>query len=149
MLGNAQKTQENALRHLHPPLTGERRCKSFTGITARHLRGWQILDERFDDAGKSSETLERPALERLLQKIEAERIDYVVVYSFDRLTRKLFDLHRLLDRFERHGVVLSVVTDPHFGETTAGRLMSNIVAAASEFQQEMTRERIAEARSTS
>ena len=110
-------------------------------------RSWQ-LEERFDDAGESSETLDRPALQMLLRKIEADQIDHVVVYTIDRLTRKLFDLHRLLDRFERNGVVLSVVTDPHFGETAAGRLMTNIVAAASEFQQEMTRERMAEARSS-
>lgn len=109
-------------------------------------RDW-ILDECFDDIGESSETLERPALQRLLSEIEAGRIKRIVVYSIDRLTRKLFDLARLLDRFERHDVELSVVTDPQFGESAAARLTSNIVAAASEFQLELTRERMAESRS--
>lgn len=110
-------------------------------------RDRRIIDDQFDDAGESSETLERPALLRLLAAVEAGHVDHVVVYSIDRLTRKVFDLHRLMDQFERHDVVLNVVTDPHFGESAAHRLLSNIVAAASEFQQDLTRERMAEARS--
>jgi len=62
------------------------------------------------------------------------------------ITRKLYHLHRLLDLFERHGTELAVVTDPSFGESAAHRLTSNIIAAASEFQLEMTRERMADAR---
>ncbi len=105
-----------------------------------------LAGECFDDAGGTSESLDRPALQRLMQKIAQGEINRVVVYAIDRLTRKLHDLHRLLDLFERHDVVLSVVTDPNFGESAAHRLMSNIVAAASEFQFEMTRERMADAR---
>lgn len=107
---------------------------------------WQIADRKFADAGESSETLERPALQQLLKEIDAGQIDRVVVYSVDRLTRKLFDLHRLLEVFERHDVQLHVVTDPRFGKSAEGRLMMNIVAAASEFQQDLTRERMADAR---
>jgi site-specific DNA recombinase len=123
-------------------------CELQRGICADFAteHGWQVIDNQFDDVGESSETLQRPALQRLLQEIAAERIDRVVVYSIDRLTRKLADLHRLLALFEQHETVLSVVTDPHFGQSAANRLTSNIVAAAAEFQQEMTRERMADAR---
>jgi DNA invertase Pin-like site-specific DNA recombinase len=108
--------------------------------------GLALADEQFDDAGETSESLDRPALKRLLKKVEQGEIDHVVVYSIDRLTRKLRDLSRLLDVFERNGVKLSVVTDPNFGASAAHRLTSNIVAAASEFQFDLTRERMADAR---
>ncbi|HRX79779.1 MAG TPA: recombinase family protein [Pirellulaceae bacterium] len=105
-----------------------------------------VDDERFDDLGESSETLERPALRKLIEKVERGEVERIVVYSIDRLTRKLYDLHKLLDLFEQHDVDLSVVTDPNFGESAAHRLTSNIVAAASEFQFELTRERMTDAR---
>lgn len=107
---------------------------------------WQVADERFDDRGASSETLDRPALQRLLKLIEEQSVDRVIVYAVDRLTRRLIDLSRLLEMFAQADVLLTVVTDPHFGETAANRLMSNVVAAASQFQQEITRERMAESR---
>jgi DNA invertase Pin-like site-specific DNA recombinase len=123
-------------------------CETQRGICSDFAtaRGWVPCDELFDDPGESSESLNRPALRRLLRKIEQGQIDRIVVYGIDRLTRKLYDLHKLLDLFERHDVELSVVTDPNFGESAAHRLTSNIVAAASEFQLELTRERMADAR---
>lgn len=116
------------------------------GTDFAHEHGLTLADETFDDAGESSESLDRPALKRLLHKIERGEIDHVVVYCIDRLTRKLRDLSKLLDLFQKYGVKLSVVTDPHFGESAAHRLTFNIVAAASEFQLEMTRERMADSR---
>ncbi len=108
--------------------------------------GWRSELRAFADDGESSETLERPALQQLLKEIETGQIDRVVVYAVDRLTRRLFDLHRLLEVFDRHDVELHVVLDPHFGRSAEGRLMTNIVAAASEFQQDLTRERMTDAR---
>lgn len=110
-------------------------------------RGGLVVQERFDDPDGSSETLEREALQRLMREIEAGHIDCVAVTHIDRLTRRLVDLAHLLEFFEQHNIQLSVLTDPQFGETAANRLMSNIVAAASQFQQELTRERMAETRS--
>lgn len=109
--------------------------------------GWLVIEEPFDDEGHSSETLERPALQRLLRAIEARQVERVVVTYIDRLTRRLLDLSKLLGIFQDHGVELSVVLDPRFGETASSRLLTNIVAAASQFQQELTRERMAETRS--
>ena len=109
-------------------------------------QGWLLLPESFDDLGESSESLDRPALQRILKRIELGEIDRVVVYSIDRLTRKLFDLHRLFELFDRFGIELAVVTDPNFGESAANRLTTNIIAAASEFLLELTRERMADSR---
>jgi site-specific DNA recombinase len=102
--------------------------------------------ETFEDVGGSSESLDRPSLRRLLQSVEAGGVNRIIVYSVDRLTRKLLHLQVLLQTFEQHDVSLHVVTDPHFGSSASARLMSNIIAAASEFQQDLTRERLAEAR---
>jgi hypothetical protein len=108
-------------------------------------RGGLVVEERFDDLDGSSETLEREALQRLMREIEAGHIDCVVVTYIDRLTRRQVDLAQLLEFFEQHNIQLSVLTDPQFGETAANRLLSNIVAAASQFQQELTRERMVDA----
>jgi DNA invertase Pin-like site-specific DNA recombinase len=70
----------------------------------------------------------------------------LIVYSLDRLSRRLIHLHTLLDLFGRHGLELLVITDPHFGNSAANRLMTNIVASASEFQQALNRERMADRR---
>ena len=123
-------------------------CETQRGICADFVAGqrWLLLPESFDDMGESSESLSRPALQRMLKRIELGEIDQVVVYSIDRLTRKLFDLHKLFELFDRFGVELAVVTDPNFGESAAHRLTTNIIAAASEFQLEMTRERMADSR---
>ena len=107
--------------------------------------GWEVC-ETFEDVGGSSESLDRPSLRRLLQSVEAGGVNRIIVYSVDRLTRKLLHLQVLLQTFEQHDVSLHVVTDPHFGRSASARLMSNIIAAASEFQQDLTRERLAEAR---
>jgi hypothetical protein len=85
-------------------------------------------------------------LTRLLAAIDAGEVKRLIVYSIDRLTRRLFHLQELLARFNRNEVELLVVTDPRFGGAAASRLMTNIVAAASEFEIELTRERLSDAR---
>lgn len=102
--------------------------------------------EVYSDEGESSESLDRPQLTRLLAAIDAGEVKRLIVYSVDRLTRRLFHLQELLERFNRNEVELLVVTDPRFGGAAASRLMTNIVAAASEFEIELTRERLSDAR---
>ena len=106
---------------------------------------WRVVDH-FQDSGQSSETLARPEMQRLMACVELKQFEHLVVYSFDRLTRRLTDFARLMELFDGSGVKLTVVTDPKFGESAASRFTSNIVAAASEFQQDLTRERMAESR---
>lgn len=82
-------------------------CLDFVAEQSRH--GWHALGEHFDDEGESGGSTDRPSLARLLTAIDAGRIDRVVVYRFDRLTRSVRDWARLLDRFRQHGVGFSVV----------------------------------------
>ena len=117
-------------------------------ICARRLalqKDWTVRHV-FSDEGQSSETLDRPEFSGLIAAIEAGQIDYLIVYSIDRLSRRLVDFGRLLEMFDTHDVELAVVTDPNYSDTALGRLMTNIVAAASEFQQNLTRERMADMR---
>lgn len=100
----------------------------------------------FSDEGQSSETLDRPELSRLLDAIKAGQVEHLIVYSADRLSRRLVDFLSLLELFDEHNVELAVVNDPNYNDTAVGRLMTNIVAAASEFQQDLTRERMADMR---
>lgn len=108
-------------------------------------RRW-IVTQDFRDEGESSETLDRPALQQLVAAIEADEVDRLLVYSIDRLTRRLVDLQVMLELFDKHGVELAVVTDPTYDNSAASRLATNIVAAASQFQQEINRQRMADAR---
>ena len=122
-------------------------CENQSGVCFdfAQSRNWPIADF-YADEGVSSATLNRPELTRLLLDIEGGEIGKVVVYAVDRLTRRLLHLQQLLEHFERNGVQLHVVTDPNYGDSAASRLTSNIVAAASEFQLDLTRERMAESR---
>lgn len=107
--------------------------------------GWKVVDS-FNDAGQSSETLARAEMQRLLAGVELDQFDRVIVYSIDRLTRRLVDFARLIEMFDQFGVALTVVTQPDFDGSAASRFTTNVVAAASEFQQDLTRERMAESR---
>lgn len=104
------------------------------------------VHDHFRDEGESSETLQRPALEELIRAIRERLIQRVVVYSVDRLARRLALLSEMLSLMEEFGVQLIVVTDPNFGTDAASRLATNIIAAASEFQQDLNRDRLAEMR---
>ncbi len=79
-------------------------------IASQREAGWVVLPERYDDAAFSGGTLERPALQRMLQDIEAGRIDCVVTYKVDRLSRSLLDFTKLVEVFDRHGVTFISVT---------------------------------------
>jgi site-specific DNA recombinase len=106
---------------------------------------WNIVDV-FADRGQSSETLMRPEMQRMLAAIELGELDRVIVYSVDRLTRRLVDFAKLLELFDRGSVGLSVATNPNFGDSASSRLATNIAAAAAQFEQELTKERMEEAR---
>ncbi|TWT80568.1 hypothetical protein CA13_20130 [Planctomycetes bacterium CA13] len=108
-------------------------------------RGWTVTTV-YSDEGQSSETLDRPELSRLLDAIKTGQVERLIVYSADRLSRRLIDFLRLLELFDEHNVELTVVNDPNYSDTAVGRLMTNIVAAASEFQQDLTRDRMADMR---
>ena len=111
-------------------------------VASQSAEGWLLVPDRYDDGGISGATLERAALKRLLADVEAGRIDCVVVYKVDRLSRSLTDFAKLVDVFEGHGVSFVSVTQ-HFCTTTSmGRLTLNILLSFAQFEREVIGERI-------
>lgn len=111
-------------------------------IQSQKAAGWERVNERYDDGGFSGGTLERPALQRLLEDVRAGKIDVIVVYRMDRLTRAIFDFSKLAEVFDQHGVNFVSVTE-HFNTTTPmGRLTLNMVLSFAQFEREVIGERI-------
>ena len=104
--------------------------------------GWVLLEDHYDDGGCSGGTLERAALRRLLADTEAERIDVVVVYKIDRLSRSLMDFAKLVEIFDRHDVTFVSVTQSFNTTTSMGRLTLNILLSFAQFEREVIGERI-------
>ena len=90
---------------------------------------WRVVDH-FQDSGQSSETLARPEMQRLMACVELKQFEHLVVYSIDRLTRRLTDFARLMELFDGSGVKLTVVTDPQFGESAASRPIGDLPTMA-------------------
>src|SRR6201989_1551135 len=104
--------------------------------------GWTLVQARYDDGGYSGGSTERPALQRLLADIRDRRIDVVVVYKVDRLTRSLADFAKLVELFDAHGVSFVSVTQQFNTTTSMGRLTLNILLSFAQFEREVTSERI-------
>ena len=115
-------------------------CEAY--IASQKLEGWVELADRYDDGGFSGGTLERPALKRLLADIEDGRVDVVVVYKIDRLSRSLMDFARLVEVFDRGGVTFVSVTQSFNTTTSMGRLTLNILLSFTQFEREVIGERI-------
>ena len=96
----------------------------------------------YDDGGWSGGTLDRPALQRLLADIRASKVDVVVVYKIDRLTRSLFDFAKIVEVFDAHGVSFVSVTQAFNTTTSMGRLTLNVLLSFAQFEREVTGERI-------
>ncbi|WP_456291312.1 DUF6362 family protein [Ralstonia mannitolilytica] len=111
-------------------------------IASQRHEGWIAVEEGYDDGGYSGGHLDRPALKRLLADIEAGRIDIVVVYKIDRLTRSLADFAKLVEVFDRNGVSFVSVTQQFNTTTSMGRLTLNILLSFAQFEREVTGERI-------
>lgn len=111
-------------------------------ITSQRGEGWSLLPARYDDGGMSGGTLERPALRRLMEDVDAGRVDMIVVYKIDRLTRALSDFARLVDRFEAAGCSFVSVTQAFNTSSSMGRLTLNMLLSFAQFEREVTAERI-------
>jgi len=111
-------------------------------VASQRNEGWVLLPDRYDDGGFSGGALERPALQRLLRDVEAGRIDCIVVYKVDRLSRSLMDFSKLVELFDRQKVSFVSVTQ-HFNTTDSmGRLTLNILLSFAQFEREIIGERI-------
>ena len=111
-------------------------------IASQRAEGWIPVADDYDDPGYSGGNTDRPALKRLLADIERGRIDLVVVYKIDRLTRSLADFAKMVDVFDQHDVSFSAVTQQINSATSMGRLMLNVLLSFAQFEREVTSERI-------
>ena len=110
-------------------------------IQSQRREGWVALPARYDDGGFTGANMDRPALRRLLADIEADRIDCVVVYKVDRLSRSLLDFARIVEVFEKRGVSFVSVTQQFNTTASLGRLTLNILLSFAQFEREMIAER--------
>ncbi len=119
-------------------------------IKAQVNEGWECLPDRYDDGGFSGGNMDRPALKRLMADIEAGKVDSVVVYKVDRLSRSLLDFAKMVETFDRHQVSFVSVTQLINTSTSMGRLMLNVLLSFAQFEREIiserTRDKIAAAR---
>jgi len=111
-------------------------------IASRRAEGWIPVGTDYDDAGFSGGTLQRPALQRLLDDIRDGQIDTVVAYKIDRLSRSLFDFAELVKVFDQHGVTFVSVTQQFNTTDAMGRMLLNILLTFAQFERELTAERI-------
>ncbi|KAA9008744.1 recombinase family protein [Histidinibacterium aquaticum] len=111
-------------------------------IASQKHEGWSLVRTRFDDGGVSGGTLHRPALQRLVAEIEAGRIDMVVVYKIDRLTRSLADFAKLVESLEAASCSFVSVTQAFNTSSSMGRLTLNMLLSFAQFEREVTAERI-------
>ena len=136
-----RKSSEEGLEQEFNSLDAQREaCEAY--IASQKAEGWCLVPEHYDDGGISGATLERPALKRLLVDIESQRVDVIVVYKIDRLSRALMDFAKLVEVFDRNGVTFVSVTQSFNTTTSMGRLTLNILLSFAQFEREVIGEQI-------
>ncbi|MFE1598160.1 recombinase family protein [Methylobacterium sp. ID0610] len=136
-----RKSTEDGLDKDFSSLDAQRAaCAAY--IASQAGEGWIALPDLYDDGGWSGGTLQRPALQRLLADVAERRLDVIVVYKIDRLSRSLFDFSRLVELLDRHGVSFVAVTQPIATTTSMGRLMLNVLLSFAQFEREVIGERV-------
>ena len=115
-------------------------CEAY--IKSQSQEGWQLIPTAFDDGGISGASLNRPALQLLLEDIRAGRVDTVVVYKVDRLTRSLADFAKLVDVFDAHNVSFVSITQAFNTTSSMGRLTLNVLLSFAQFEREVIGERV-------
>jgi DNA invertase Pin-like site-specific DNA recombinase len=136
-----RKSSEEGLEQEFNSLDAQREaCEHY--IRSQRHEGWTALASRYDDGGISGGTLERPGLQRLLADVRAGRLDLVVVYKVDRLTRSLADFAKIVEAFDAAGVSFVSVTQQFNTTTSMGRLTLNMLLSFAQFEREVTGERI-------
>jgi DNA invertase Pin-like site-specific DNA recombinase len=111
-------------------------------IKSQAHAGWTLIRSRYDDGGYSGGSTDRPDLQRLLDDIRSRKLDVIVVYKVDRLTRSLADFAKLVELFDAHGVSFVSVTQQFNTTTSMGRLTLNVLLSFAQFEREVTSERI-------
>lgn len=136
-----RKSSEEGLEQDFNSLDAQREaCEAY--IRSQVGEGWQPVRARYDDGGYSGGSMDRPALSQLLSDIEAGKIDTVVVYKVDRLTRSLADFAKIVEILDGHEVSFVSVTQQFNTTTSMGRLTLNMLLSFAQFEREVTGERI-------
>ncbi len=136
-----RKSSEHGLEQDFNSLDAQREAAE-AYIKSQAHEGWKLIKTHYDDGGLSGGTMERPALQSLLADIRARKIDVVVVYKVDRLTRSLADFAKLVELFEEHGVSFVSVTQQFNTTSSMGRLTLNVLLSFAQFEREIAGERI-------
>jgi DNA invertase Pin-like site-specific DNA recombinase len=135
-----RKSTEEGLEQAFNSLDAQREAAEAYIQSQKHV-GWTLVETRFDDGGFSGGNMERPALQQLLEQIDARQVDCVLVYKVDRLSRSLLDFARLMDRFDQRSVSFVSVTQQFNTTTSLGRLTLNILLSFAQFERELISER--------
>src|ERR1035441_9715490 len=136
-----RKSSEEGLEQEFNSLDAQREaCEAY--VTSQKHEGWTALPTLYDDGAYSGGTMDRPALQRMLDDIRAGKIDVVVVYKVDRLTRSLADFAKIVEVFDAQGVSFVSVTQAFNTTTSMGRLTLNVLLSFAQFEREVTGERI-------
>lgn len=136
-----RKSSEEGLEQGFNSLDAQREaCEAF--VLSQQHEGWRALATQYDDGGYSGGTIERPALKKLMEDIDKKRIQVVVVYKVDRLTRSLADFAKIVELFDARGVSFVSVTQQFNTTSSMGRLTLNVLLSFAQFEREVTGERI-------
>ena len=128
-----RKSSEEGLEQAFNSLDDQREAGAAFILSQKH-EGWTVLPSLYDDGGFSGGTMERPALKRLLADIGAGKVDVVVVYKIDRLTRSLFDFAKIVEAFDAKGVSFVSITQQFNTTTSMGRLTLNVLLSFAQFE---------------
>ncbi len=136
-----RKSSEDGLEQSFNSLDAQREACLAYIVSQRH-EGWKPLSTRYDDGGFSGGSLHRPGLQRLLADVQAHRLDLILIYKVDRLTRSLADFAKLIEVFDAHRVSFVSITQHFNTSTSIGRLTLNMLLSFAQFEREVTGERI-------
>lgn len=135
-----RKSTEEGLGQAFNTLDAQREAAE-AYIKSQQHEGWRCLPHRYDDGGFSGGTMDRPAFKKLIRDIQAGKIDCVVVYKVDRLSRSIVDFGRTMEEFEKHGCVFVSVTEQFNTKTPVGRMTLNLMATFAQYERELIAER--------
>ena len=136
-----RKSSDEGLEQDFNSLDAQREaCEAY--IKSQSSKNWVALEDHFDDGGVSGGTMNRPALKALMEEIERGRVNVIVVYKIDRLTRSLADFARLVELLDAHDASFVSVTQQFNTTTSMGRLTLNVLLSFAQFEREVTSERI-------
>src|ERR1700733_14582399 len=136
-----RKSTEHGLELEFNSLDAQRdACEAY--IKSQASQGWRALPQHYDDPAYSGGNLDRPALQQLLKDIDAGRIDVIVVYKIDRLTRSLADFAKLVEAFDAKSISFVAVTQQFNTTTSMGRLTLNVLLSFAQFERELSSERV-------